>query len=295
MRAVGHGAGRKVGCDPGRRRDAGTQRRETHFEPDTPPELHPSTPPYTLMTVHRILLLAAFLLIHAGASAQSDPSLATIDEMRGDGRFTEALAALESLKAAQPGDVEVLWRLSRTRVDIGEKASARDQQESHYRAAIEDARGAVAAAPDHPEAHLALAIAAGRVGLISGTRTKVELSRDVKESVDRAIELNPNLGPAYHVRGRWNYEVASLGFMSRTVVRMVYGGLPSASYEQAAADFQKSIEIEDRVLDRLELGKTYLKLGERAKARAEFERALALPDEDPDDPEHKEEARSLLR
>jgi Tfp pilus assembly protein PilF len=237
------------------------------------------------------------LVILGSMTADAQPAadaLAAIDAMRDQGAYSEAVIRLEQMQGSHPGNAEVLWRLARTRVDIGEQRASLDEQATHYRAAIEDARRAVEVDPNNAEAHLALAIASGRVGLISPTRQKIELSRDVKEHVDRAIELDPSSGTSYHVRGRWHYEVASLGFVERTVVRVVYGGLPQASYEQAAADFRRSIEAEDTVLDRLELGRTYLKLGDRVRARAELERAVGMPTTDPKDPTHQQEARELL-
>lgn len=240
-------------------------------------------------------ILVSFVLTTAALYAQNpDSRFDEIDQMRDTGQFQEALAQLEAMSDESPQDAEVLWRLSRTRVDLGE-LGPEDQREPYYLEAMEEATAAVAAAPENPETYLALAIAAGRVGLISGTRRKVELSRVVKENVDKAIELDPDFGIAYHVRGRWNYEVADLGFMERAVVKVVYGGLPKASFEQAASDFRRAIASEDNVINRLQLGKTYLKLGDKNAARDELERALQMPNDDPDDPEHKKEASALLK
>ena len=250
------------------------------------------------MHVHRPLLTLLLLLTAAvpAAYAQSSPSppLAEVDRMLDEGRFQAALHRLEELHQATPGEADILWRMSRAKVDIGEQANDEDEQAVHYRAAWADADAAVEADPRNAQAHLARAIAAGRVGLISDTREKIELSREVKESVDRAIELDPENATAYHVRGRWNYEVADLGFFARAIVKVVYGGLPDASFEQAAADFRRAIELEDQVIHHLELGKTYRKLGREDEARKELEYALGLPDADPDDPGHKEEAREIL-
>ena len=138
---------------------------------------------------------------------------------------------------------------------------------------------------------MARAIASGRVGLISGTKEKVRHSREVKESVDRAIALDPNNALAYHIRGRWHYEVASLGFFARAALNLVYGGLPDASYEQALQDLQRANAIEDLVINHVELGKTYLKLDEEAEARAAFQRALDHPSVYPKDDLYKEQAR----
>lgn len=249
-----------------------------------------------------ILLLLAFELTGAfgligESAAQSTPApaaLAEVDRLWRQGQFEAALGRLEALQQDQPRNAEVLWRLARVKVDLGEDATSEDRQERLYRAATEDAQAAVEAAPTSADAYVTRAIASGRVALVSGTREKVERSREVKESVDRAVELDPSNVLAYHIRGRWHYEVASLGFFSRAALKLIYGGLPNASYENAAEDLQRANEIEDLVVNHVELGKTYLKLGEEEKARAEFQRALALPSTYPNDTQYKQEARERL-
>lgn len=247
-----------------------------------------------------MVVLMELLLARPDVRAQPADSLAPalqqVDAWSEDGQFQQALERLQTLKSEYPDNAEVLWRLSRTKVDIGEQLADTDEDrmEELYQDALTDAQEAVAADSMNANAHLAIAISAGRVGLISGTREKVRKSRMVKDHVDRAIELDSTLSAAYHVRGRWNYEVADLGFFARTIVKVVYGGLPDASFEAAVRNFKKSIELDDRVVDHLELGRTYLKLDQEERARQEFQTALKLPNKDPDDPEYKKEARKLL-
>ena len=252
-----------------------------------------------MTTVLRALFVVGLgvLLVSPRAHAQSEDLSTTLDEvdsLRVVGDFRQAFATLNDLVQDHPDNAEVLWRLSRTKVDIGEQRTRDEERAQFYEQAFADAEAAIAADTTNARAYLAGAIAAGRVGLISGTRKKVEMSRTVKEYVDRAIALNPDLPAAYHVRARWNYEVASLGFFSRTIVRAVYGGLPDASYEAAVENFERSIALDDRVVDRLELGRTYMAMDQEDLARTELEKALTLPNKDPDDPQYKEEARELL-
>ena len=244
-----------------------------------------------------LVVSVGVLSLTSGAAAQQNDlsdTLSQVDSLRTVGDFRQAFATLNNLAQDDPNNAEVLWRLSRTKVDLGEQRTRDEEREQFYQQAFEDAEAAIAADSASARAYLAGAIAAGRVGLISGTRRKVEMSRTVKEYVDRAIELNSDLPAAYHVRGRWNYEVASLGFFSRTVVRAVYGGLPDASYEAAVVNFERSIALDDRVVDRLELARTYLAMDQETQARTELQRALELPNKDPDDPQYKKEARELL-
>lgn len=241
-----------------------------------------------------VLLLAGTASLTVPAFAQVTPAaIAQADSLREAADFSAARALLERLRADDAG-AAVAWRLSRTYADLGEMTEAREARLNLYRKAQATAEAAVTADPKDDEAHLALAIAAGRVALESDTRTKIELSRTVKAHVDRALTLNPQHPAALHVRGRWNYGVADLGFMERAVVRVVYGGLPEASFEAAAQDFERAIRLEQLPVHYLELGRTYLRLGRDAEARRALERVLALPERSPDDVRHRRDARALL-
>ena len=89
-----------------------------------------------------------------------------------------------------------------------------------------------------------------------GVGEKVQLSADVKNNILKALELNPKDSASLHILGIWHFNVANLDFFSRTFVKVcaahilkqftspidawrfmlqvVYGGMPSASNEEAA-------------------------------------------------------------
>lgn len=228
------------------------------------------------------------------APADLKQALVEVDSLRNAGAFRDAFSRLSTLNNEHPQSAEVLYRLALTRVDMGEMADADQARESMYSAALERAQAAVDADTLHAYAHLSKAIAEGRVALTAGTKEKIQRSRAVKHHADRAIELDPDLASAYHVRARWNREVADLGFFSRTIVRTVYGGLPDASFEQSVRDFQTAIEKEDTIVHHIELARTYLKMDREEDAKKELQTVLSMENEDPDDPQHKKEARELL-
>jgi len=228
------------------------------------------------------------------ASPELKPKLIAVDSLRNAGAFRDAFGRLTSLKQDHPQNAEIHYRLALTRVDMGETSDSDQKRKSMYHAALENAQAAVAADSMLAYSHLAAAIAEGRVALTAGTKEKIQRSRAVKHHADRAIELDPDMASAYHVRARWNREVADLGFFSRTIVRTVYGGLPEASFDQSVRDFKTAIEKEDTIVHHIELARTYLKMDREAEARASLQTVLDMENDDPDDPQHKKEARELL-
>lgn len=240
-----------------------------------------------------LIIIGSLFALPAQAQVP-DEALAEIDEVIQSGAFDEAMSTLKQLDTDYPSTASILWRLSRVHVDIGEQTDSKKDKERWYRDALQIAEDAFEADSSDADVFLTLAIAMGRVALVSGTREKVERSRSVKENIDAAIGLDPANDASYHVRARWHYEVSSLGLFARTIVKVVYGGLPTASYEMAAQDYQLAIQHKDQIIHRLELGRTYIKLGENDRAREHLEKALSMPLIDPDDPMHQTEARELL-
>lgn len=244
------------------------------------------------------LLLAASTpgpaVAQATAATALDSALARTDSLRQAGAFDTALERLQTLRDEHGDRASILWRLSFTQVDRAKRLDEKDARSSLYENALTAANAALQVDSTNAHAHLAKAVAEGRIALDAGTRERVRRSRAVRRHADRAIALDSTLAGAFHVRGRWNREVADLGFFERAIVKTIYGGLPEASFEQAVRDFRRAIALEDRAFHHLELARTYLKMDRPSDARAELEAALAVPNQDPFDPRYKEEARRLL-
>jgi tetratricopeptide (TPR) repeat protein len=121
------------------------------------------------------------------------------------------------------------------------------------------------------------------------------LSRLIQQEAQTATRLDPKNDIAWYVLGRWNYEIASFNPFLKTLAQAIYGKLPDASMEKAAECFQQAIAIQPgRAIHHLELGRTYLALGDTQKARQELQAGLALPSTDKDDDGDKQQARATL-
>jgi len=245
-----------------------------------------------------IFLLAGSLCVGpAAAQSQTESpegALALIDSLRGAGEFREALNEMNTLRQKQGDTADILWRMSMTRVDIAKTTDSENARDQHYQEALKLAEKALVVDGSNANAHLAKAVAEGRIALDAGTRERVRRSRAVKKHADRAIELDSTLDGAYHTRARWHREVSDLNFFERTIVKTVYGGLPEASFEHSVRDFKRAIELHDERFHHLELAKTYLKMDRRGDARKELQTVLDMPATEPFDDTYAAEARELL-
>jgi len=220
--------------------------------------------------------------------------------MQGDAQVkalhaTEALALFEQAAKADPNDVEILLRISQQCSNLIAQAKTPAEAQAYAKRSLEEAQKAVALAPANAKAHLALAVAYGRLTDFEDNRTKVEFSRYIKNETDKTLELDPKEDFAWHVLGRWNYRVATLNTMLRLIAKYVYGGMPEASLEEAVRDFKRAIEIApQRIIHHHELARVYAAMGQMEEARKEWEKELTLKPEDNEGLNDQKEARAEL-
>lgn len=241
------------------------------------------------------LLLTMILALPARSDPAADER-AGGDEAYARGEIGEARTRYLRALDAEPDAYATLWRLARVESELGEDARGEDQRRL-VAAAVGRARGAVKAAPESAQGHVWLAVALGRQALKEGPRSRLALAREIKSEVDRALEIDPTIGRAWHVLAAWNRKIASLNAIERMAANAVLGGVPKgASMENAVRSFEKAIELEpDYVNHHLELGRTLRELKRWTEARRELEKAVDLPPtSNPRDPQYQQEARELL-
>ncbi len=241
--------------------------------------------------------LALFALgAPAARAATAEESLALGAREYAAARLPEARTAFQAALEAAPGDYAALCRLSQVESELAELQKG-DEQRATRAAAVEHARAAVKAAPDSAGGHVWLAVALGRQALSEGPKTKLALSREIKSEVDRALQLDPDIGRAWHVVAMWNVKLSSLNTLERMAANAVLGGVPKgASFENADKAFQKAIALEpDYVNHRLEYGRFLKDRGRKDEARRELQKAVSLPPtSDALDARYQAEAKELL-
>jgi len=242
-------------------------------------------------------LLGCVIFFGVGV-AQAEEVEAVLEQARAAEAAFDARGALALYLHAEnlrPDDPVILQKVAQQLSDLSLVVASVAEKKAQAELALAYAKRAVALAPDNAVNVLSLAICYGKMGVYSDTRAKIEYSRLVREKALEALALDPNYDWAHHVLGRWNYEVAGLGAATRFVVRVIYGGLPEASKEEAVRRLEKAVELApQRVPHHLELGFAYKAMGNKAKARASFERGLALPSTELYDEAAKERARAAL-
>jgi hypothetical protein len=194
-----------------------------------------------------------------------------------------------------PSNLTALCKCSELSSRIGARQPDKDKMRPYFLAARNYAASALRVNPNSSEANCAMAFALGRVSGVSSTKERVILARDVRNYCEIAIRLDPNNFRAWHILGRWNYEVSNLGLAEKSFARLFYGKLPSASLDDAIADFEKSCSLNPAfLLNYFELAKSYHRKDEDKKAIDNLHIMLGMPNSMNDDARLKVIARKLL-
>ena len=256
-----------------------------------------ASPPFRVLTTGvLVLLLVCPVSAQTAPSPTPDSALAPIDSLRTQGKFREALTALNRLAPDSTHDVAILWRRGLMWSDYARahrKTAPTDSTVARHQRALKWGRTALATDSTNAWAHLVTALAAGRLTLHVKRGTRLRYSRLVKRHADRAIALDSTLAPAYHLRGRWHREVADINVLKKALAKAIYGGLPPASFDRSIQDFKRAIALESKPYNHLELAKTYLEVGRDSSARAHLNRVFQTSGS-PFQAEHRREARALL-
>jgi len=158
--------------------------------------------------------------------------------------------ALEIFKKAEKIDnnnFEILWRLSRTYVEIAEKMpSGTSEQEKAqldvYQIGLEYAEKAVKKDPDNSTGYLRRAIANGRIALFKGIFSVAGVVNSVRADVEKSIQLgnggNFVQGVAHYVLGRTHAKTSEKWKPARSVL-----GLGWADNDIAIEEYKKAISL----------------------------------------------------
>ena len=246
----------------------------------------------------KLLVLFAFLLSPFFPAAGQDINALIIegnrieaipDEMGAFHKFREVLKI-------QPLNIYALSKCSELCSRIAKRQTNITIRDDYYLAAKTYAGIALKINPNSSEANCAMAMMLGRSSMAKSGKDKIQNAREVKKYVDLALKNDPQNFKAWHILGRWHYEISNLSVFERTAVKILYGGVPPASIKESIAAFEKVKTIAPGfVLNYLEMAKAYKHDDKKEKAIAYLKAMLTLPNKTEDDASIKDQGRDLIK
>jgi len=238
---------------------------------------------------------------------QSDGSeisqlLRRADDLYASLRTNEALTELFKVLKRDPQNPEGLSKIARVYIDLGDTVAEsetnwQEKRLKQYAVAEDYARKAVQADPNLTWGHFYVAASLGKIAMLSSTSKQIDLAREIRSEVEKAIALDPRNGYAYHVYGVWHRKMAEISQMKRVLANVImWRSIPKGSLDSSVEYLTRAISLNPKVIAHyLELGRTYIAMGQMQLARGALKYAQELPVEFSDDPLNKKEAQELLR
>jgi len=190
---------------------------------------------------------------------------------------------------------DALWTTSLIYARMGYRLNSKSEMREYFEKAKAYAEKAKEYHPDKGKSYYVYAVAVGRMTDLVGTRDRIRAAHVIKENAEKAIELEPDYAPVWHLYGVWHSDVANVSRGERVAARFISRGLPQGSNEKAEEYLKKAIQMnKDRILFQMDLARHYLKVGEEEKGVKVLERILELEPRTMDDPGKIEEAKELL-
>ena len=206
-----------------------------------------------------------------------------------------AFAAFQEVLKIRPTEVYTLSKCSELCNRIGKRQTDKKARENYYEAARIYATTAIRVDSLNSDANCAMAMALGHTTLSRNGKEKIVTAREIRKYVDRALKSNPNNFKAWHVLGRWHYEISNLNIFERAAVNLLYGGLPPSSIKDAIHAFERAQSITSGfVLNYFELARAYHRNDEDAKAVNALKIMLTMPNQTEDDSLLKADGKKMI-
>lgn len=206
-----------------------------------------------------------------------------------------AFDKFKEVLSIQPVNIYALNKCSELCSRIGKREKDPRQMNAYYSAAKTYASLALRLNPANAESNCVMAIALGRTSLNKSGKEKIAAAKEIRRYVDIAIKNDPNNYKAWHVLGRWHFEMSSLNIFERAAVRLLFGSPPASSIEASLAAFEKAQQIEKNfVLNNYEMARAYYKAGQHKKAVSLLTSMMQLTNTTEDDINIKKDGKKLL-
>jgi tetratricopeptide (TPR) repeat protein len=208
----------------------------------------------------------------------------------------QALEKYQSILSVEPANLQVLVRCSEICAGIGGRQTDKKVKQDFYEKAREYADKALTANPESADANYVRALAAAKLAEVETDNKKLVVDiKDMKTFADKALSINPNHGKANYVLGKWNFQMVTLSWTKKAAIKVLFGGVPDASIENAFRYLEKCKSVEPYYVQNfLDLGKAYKFDNQPAKAIDVLNQLVKLPTRTSDDVALKAEGKTLL-
>lgn len=221
--------------------------------------------------------------------------IAGAEKMEKDLKEAEALNQYKEVLNIDSSNLRAGCRAAELTGRIGARLKDVKQRTEYFTSARIYAERVFRQHHDEAEANYAMANAAMRMATVTKNKDKAVHLRDMKYYSDSALLINPSHAASLYTLGRWNYDIVNLNVAEKAGVKVLFGGMPKASLDEAILYFEKARSANPAlIVNYLDLANAYVQNHRTDKAIEVLNRMVKLPPRTQDDESYKAEGRTLL-
>ncbi|KAL3270686.1 hypothetical protein HHI36_021214 [Cryptolaemus montrouzieri] len=175
---------------------------------------------------------------------------------------------LRALRSKYPQEPGIWWRLGKGYLKFAEKT--KDLSSKHFKIdkGISACQVSLDMDSNQSEAHKWMAVLMGYKGHMQPLKEKINCANLLKMHLDQAISLNPSDPVLQHMAGRFCFEMSSLNWFERKIVKAIFTEPSDCSYDKALEHFLECEKLctppwkENRLL----IAKCYIAIGQNVEA-----------------------------
>lgn len=215
------------------------------------------------------------------------------DQLYDENHFQETIDLL--LKQTE-NISDIKWRLARAYYALS-KTVDKATKETHIREGFKCAKEALELNEQNFASHKWYAVLLDADSELDGIKPRASNLEKVKFHMEQAVKLNPMDPTSWYMLGQFEFSLADMPWFQRKIVETLFATPPSGSFQNALDNFLKAEEIKADffAMNKLMIGKCYLKLKNMEKAKEYIELATNVTVNNADDKQCKEEATNLFK
>lgn len=237
------------------------------------------------------LLLSAYLFSQGAAVLSKEA--ANLERSQKEG---PALDKYKQVLAAAPTNLNALVRSSELCAEIGGMQTDKNAKITYCNQAKEYADRAILADSNSADAYYVRALAADKLTEVETENKQLAAEiKDMKTYADKALLKNPENGKANYILGKWNFDVLTMPWTKKAALKVLFGGMPQATIENAYRYMEKCRKLEPYFVPNfLELAKAYKYDHKPAQAAEVLNQLVKLPVRRSADVALKAEGKKML-
>jgi tetratricopeptide (TPR) repeat protein len=241
-----------------------------------------------------ILLFACWASLSVSAQTVEE-IVAQAQQLEKQMKEGEALEKYREALQVSPGHVQAFTQASLLAGREGARHKDKAAKQEYFNNAKIYAYEALKVAPENAEANYAMAVALARIGQISGAKEKVAAAKEVKKYADLALKFKPEYGEAWHLIGKWNFDLYNYGTIEKAAAKVLFGGVPPGTMEDAIAAYEKCLKLKPSFIQNYyDLALAYRQNNQETQGMEVLNKGMRMRPIYQDDPGYKADMKKML-